>query len=81
VTPAPLDWNAPAKLIARSDSGSELSYEFRDVQNGTLAAMVAAVRDMDATERSRVLLDAGGQGTFPVGEILALAARADFPGA
>ena len=75
-----MDWNAPAKLIERSDGGSDLSYEFQDVMSGTVAEMVRAVRDMDKTDRARLLLDAGGQGTFAVGEALALAAREDFPG-
>ena len=74
-----MDWNAPAKLVERSDGGSDLSYQFNDVMSGTLAEMVRAVRDMDKTDRARLLLDAGGQGTFAVGEALALAARADFP--
>ncbi len=77
----PIDWNAAARLIARSDGGSELSYEFRDVQSGTIATLVTAVQDMQADERARLLLDAGAQGTFSITEILSLAARPDFPAA
>jgi hypothetical protein len=76
-----IDWNAAARLIARSDGGSELSYEFRDVQSGTIAALVLAVQGMSADDRARLLLDAGAQGTFGVAEILTLAARPDFPAA
>ena len=73
------DWNAPAKLIERDDSGSEMSYDFHERATGTLAALAAQVAAMTAHERARMVIDAGVLGTINVGQIVELAGRDDFP--
>ncbi|WP_293880193.1 hypothetical protein [Sphingomonas sp.] len=73
------DWSAPAKLIERDDSGSEMSYDFHERDTGTLAEMVAKVAGMTAHERARMVIDGGAQGTINVAQIVELAARDDFP--
>ena len=73
------DWAAPAKLIERIDDGSEMAYEFAERERGTLAALVAKVCDMSSAERARIVIDAGEQGTFDVGQILAMRSATGFP--
>ena len=74
-----IDWNAPAKLMVRVDQGSELSYDFQALGEGPLASLVARAQAMTMEDRARVLIDAGTQGTFNVGQIVTLALRRDFP--
>lgn len=74
-----MDWSKPAKLIERQDDGSEMFFEFRELASDTLQALVTRVATMPASERARMVIDAGTAGTFNVGEIVALAARSDFP--
>lgn len=75
-----VDWNAQASLIERDDGGSEMYFEFKTLAKGTLAELVAHVASLPAGERARLVLDRGPDGTLAVQEILALAARPDFPG-
>ncbi|CAM3200239.1 hypothetical protein SPAN111604_10005 [Sphingomonas antarctica] len=73
------DWTAPAKLIERTDEGSELAFKFEERGRGTLAELVTKVCGMGSAERARVVIDAGTQGTFNVGQILAMRGDAGFP--
>jgi hypothetical protein len=73
------DWNAPAKLIERDDSGSEMTYDFHERASGTLGELVAKVAAMTAHERARMVIDAGTLGTINVGQIVEMARRDDFP--
>jgi hypothetical protein len=75
-----IDWDAPAKLLQRDDTGSEMFYEFREVSAGSLADLVADVAAQGAHGRARMVIDAGAFGTFGVDQILGLAGREDFPG-
>ena len=75
------DWTAPAKLIERTDDGSEMAFEFEERGRGTLADLVTQVCGMGTAERARVVIDAGAQGTFNIGQILAMRHQDDFPGA
>jgi hypothetical protein len=74
-----IDWAAPAKLVERDDSGSEMAYHFRDIAAGQLSDLVSHVMVMTAAERARVVIDAGVVGTFTVAQIVELSAREDFP--
>lgn len=76
-----VDWNAPATLLERSDGGSELYFDFQQLGSGTLAALVARVAAMPPADISRLLIDSGTAGMLTVAQIMALAAREDFPGA
>lgn len=74
-----VDWNAPAKLIERTDGGSELYFDFRTLAAGTLAELVAQVAMMPASDASRLLIDCAGSGMLTVADIRALAERDDYP--
>ena len=74
-----IDWNAPATLTERDDSGSDLHYHFRKLREGPLGELVREVAAMPATERARLVLEMPGGKTLNVGEILALAQHGDMP--
>jgi hypothetical protein len=74
-----IDWNTSAKLLERDDAGSEMFYEFKEINAATLAALVAHVSALDTASRARMVIDAGAAGTFAVDQILELAGRVDFP--
>lgn len=73
-----IDWTTPSKLLERDDAGSELFFEFKHIGEGPLGDLVAKVMALTVTARARVIIDAGAQGTFNVGQIAELAARPDF---
>ncbi len=75
-----IDWQAPAKLVERNDSGSERDYDFQERGTGALGVLVGQVSAMSAHERARMLIDAGTLGTFNVGQIVEMSQRPDFPG-
>ena len=75
-----IDWTTPSKLLERDDAGSDLHFEFKEIGVGSLADLVSKVMILGATERARVVIDAGIVGTFNVGQIVELAARPDFVG-
>lgn len=75
-----VDWSAQAKLLERQDGGSDLYYEFTQLRGAPLSELVADVAAMPAADRARMVIDAGPGGTLNVGDILALAARDDYPG-
>ena len=74
-----IDWNAPATLTERDDSGSDMHYHFRKVAEGPLAELVRTVAGMTVADRARLVLEVPGGKTLNVGEILALAQRDDLP--
>jgi hypothetical protein len=74
-----IDWNAPAALHQRDDSGSDMHYSFKTLGKGPLGDLVRRVAAMSAAERARVVIDVEGGKSLNVGEILALAAREDLP--
>jgi hypothetical protein len=74
-----IDWNAPATLTERDDSGSDLHYHFRTVSKGSLGELVRSVAVMPAADRARLVLEVAGGKTLNIGEILALAQREDLP--
>jgi hypothetical protein len=74
-----IDWNAPAALHERDDSGSDMHYHFKTLRKGPLGALVRDVATMTTAERARVVIDVEGGKSLNVGEILALAAREDLP--
>ncbi len=74
-----IDWNVPATLTERDDTGSDLHYHFRKLRDGSLGELVRAVAAMPTAESARLVLEAPGGKTLNVGEILALAQREDLP--
>ncbi|MBX9728309.1 MAG: hypothetical protein K2X31_05315 [Sphingopyxis sp.] len=75
-----IDWNAAASLIERDDAGSEMYFEFRTLASGPLSDLVAQVASLTPEARARLVIDRGIAGTIAVQDIMALAARPDFPG-
>ncbi|PZU08541.1 hypothetical protein [Sphingomonas sp.] len=73
------DWARPCILHSRSDTGSEMYFDFEKLDEGPLSAMIARVVSMTPADRSRVIVDVPGKGNLTVGEVLALAERPDFP--
>jgi hypothetical protein len=76
-----IDWTRPCILHARSDTGSEMYFDFEKIDEGPLSTMIGKVAAMTPEDRSRVIVDVTGQGNLTVGEVMALAARPDFPAA
>lgn len=74
-----VDWDAAATVHERDDAGSEMYFEFKTLASGTLAEMVRFVCGMPNEDRARVVLDSAGRPTMAVTDIMALAARPDFP--
>lgn len=74
-----VDWSSKAVVHSRSDTGSEMYFDFARLDEGPLAAMVHKVAAMPAEERARVIMDVAGRGNLDVGQIMALAQRPDLP--
>jgi hypothetical protein len=75
-----IDWSREAKLLERDDSGSDWDVDFKLVAAAPLSVLVAKVVAMAPANRARVIIDRGIDGTIAYADIIALAARADFPG-
>lgn len=75
-----IDWQATATMLERDDSGSDRDIDFRIVAKAPLAVLVAQVMAMQPAERARIVIDRGVAGTIAFNDIVALAARSDFPG-
>ena len=74
-----IDWNAPATLHDRDDSGSDLHYHFRTVRDGPLGELVREVAAMEPAARARMVIGIAAGKTLNVGEIMALAQHEDRP--
>jgi hypothetical protein len=72
-------WDDHAALHRKSDGGGLLN-EFRSVRQGTLAELVRFVISLPESERHLYVIEKAGDHELPIGEILALSRRADFPG-
>ena len=79
-TTDPIDWTATATMLERDDSGSDRDIDFRMVASAPLADLVAKTVAMLPAERARIIIDRGIHGTIAFNDIMALAARPDFPG-
>lgn len=79
-TTDPIDWCASATMLERNDSGSDIDIDFRTIATAPLADLVAKTVAMLPEERARIVIDRGPQGTIAFNDIMALAARPDFPG-
>jgi hypothetical protein len=74
-----IDWNQPATLHERDDSGSDMNYDFRTVRKASLGELVRDVAAMSGDERARIVIDVAGGRTLGIGEVLELAKREDLP--
>jgi hypothetical protein len=74
-----IDWMAPAKLMERTDDGSDLYFDFTPISEGGLATLVRDVLRRQSGDRQRIIIDAGVLGTLNIGQIIELSKRTDFP--
>ena len=73
-----IGWNDHATLHLR-DGGGGLLHSFKQLRSGTLAQLVAFVGALPAAERGAYMIEKSGDRQYDPGEIMALAARPDFP--
>lgn len=73
------DWDHHASVHRRGE-GQGLFYGMKGLHHGTVAEMVALVSRMREGEREQYVIVKSGDHTLETGEIMALAARKDFPG-
>ena len=76
-SPAGLDWSTHASIHLAGGGG--ILEAFGGVHRGTLAQMVAMIRNMPEEERATYVIYKDGDHILTVPEIMALAARPDFP--
>ena len=76
----PVDWNANATVQRRSDEGSDLFFEFKEVAKGRLVDMVSHVIALPPDDRARLVIDAERFGSINIHDIVAMSQRPDFPG-
>lgn len=72
-------WQDMASIRRREDGGGVL-HAMKTIHRGTLAEMVAMIRNMPAEERGEFVIQKAGDRVLGPGEIMALAERKDFPG-
>jgi len=73
--PAGIDWSSHASIHLAGGGG--ILEAFSGVHRGTLAQMVAMIRNMQPEERTKFVIHSDHVMTLP--EVMALAARPDFP--
>ncbi len=74
-----IDWGAAARLVERRDDGSDMYFDFAPIGEGSLVSLVRSVLARDATDRQRIVIDAGPQGMLNITQIVELSERSDFP--
>jgi hypothetical protein len=75
-----IGWDDSASLH-RSDDGGGLLGSFKAVRHGSLAELIRFVRSLPEHEQPDYAIEKAGDHRLPIGEILALSRRADFPAA
>ena len=73
-----VDWDDYATLHLK-EGGDGLLSGLKAIESGTLAQMIARVVRMPAEERGRYVIEKAGDHRLSTAEIMALAARTDFP--
>jgi len=73
-----IDWDARASIHRIEDGGGVLD-AMKALNRGSLAEMVALIRDMPDDRRAGYVIQKSGDRRLGPGEIMALARRADFP--
>lgn len=76
---AQVAWSDQAS-IRRRESGGGVLHAMQTLHTGTLAEMVAMVRNMPEQERREFVIQKAGDRVLDPDAIMALAAREDFPG-
>lgn len=73
-----IDWDDPSSLHRVDDGGGVLN-GMKGVRHGGLAELIRFVLTLPEGERARYVIDKSGDHRLPIGEILALSRRPDFP--
>ncbi|MBW8785492.1 MAG: hypothetical protein JF593_12790 [Novosphingobium sp.] len=73
-----VEWDDSAELH-RADDGGGLLNGFKAVRHGTLAELIRFVVALPAAERRRYVIERAGDHKLRADEVMALAARPDFP--
>lgn len=76
---APYAWDEASELHLHADGGG-LLHRFKTIRRGTLVELIDFVMDLPESEQLLYSIQKGGDHRLEIGEIRALAARADFPG-
>lgn len=74
-----VDWDDGATIHKKGDGQGVLD-SLKALHHGTLAEMVAMVSRMPESEREGLVIQKAGDHMLGTSEIMALAARDDFPG-
>jgi len=77
--PHGIDWDDHATIHLAND-GQGLFDGLKAIHSGTLAQMVAMIRNMPEEDRAKYVIQKAGDRKLGTSEILALAEREDFPG-
>ena len=75
----PSFWADHAIVLDRAAAGTVL-HDFSAQHRGTFAGMVRFVSRLTPAERAGLVIEKAGDRVYGADEIMALAARADFPG-
>lgn len=73
-----IEWNDRASIHLKDDGQGVLD-GMKGLHRGTLAEMVAMVSRMPEGQREEYVIQKAGDHRLEIGEIMALAARGDFP--
>ncbi len=74
-----VDWNEPATLMEREDSGSDLYIGFQKRGQGRLADIVRQACGAPEDEQGRYIVERPGKPNLDIHQIVALRHRPDFP--
>lgn len=76
--PIHVEWSDFSELHEKSDGGGLFS-GLKAIRQGTLADLVHFVVSLPEEERAQYVIEKSGDHRLEIGEILALARRADYP--
>ena len=74
----PVEWDDHSELHRKDDGGGVFS-GLKSIRSGTLAELVGYVEHLPEDERGNYEIAKAGDHRLTIGEIMALAARPDFP--
>jgi hypothetical protein len=76
--PKRIDWTDHASLHRKGD-GEGVLYAMKALRSGTVLEMVRFVMSLPESDRGNYVIEKAGDRRLDIGEILALAARSDYP--
>ena len=75
---SPVEWDDHSELHRKDDGGGVFS-DFKSIRSGPLSELVAYVAHLPEDEQGNYEIVKSGDHRLSLAEILALAARVDFP--